>query len=57
MISLYRLYEIAEREIELIEQDDLIDDERKKQAIKDIYDELREAAIIILLMPRVSSPS
>ena len=42
MISLYRLEARAEREIELIEQDDSMDAEEKRQAIKEIYAELRE---------------
>lgn len=42
MRSLYRLEERAEREIELIEQDDSMDAEEKRQAIKEIYAELRE---------------
>ena len=43
MKSLDRLHDRAEREIELIEQDDSMTDYEKKQAIKEIYAELREA--------------
>jgi hypothetical protein len=42
MRSLDRLEARAEREIELIEQDDSMDAEEKRQAIKEIYAELRE---------------
>jgi hypothetical protein len=42
MRSLDRLEAMAEREIELIEQDDSMDAEEKRQAIKEIYAELRE---------------
>jgi len=43
MKSLDNLYKRAEREIELIEQDDLMTDEEKRKAIKEIYQELHEA--------------
>ena len=43
MKSLDRLHDRAEREIELIEQDDSMDTEEKRQAIKEVYAELREA--------------
>jgi len=36
------LLERAEHEIELIEQDESMDDEEKRQAIKEIYEELKE---------------
>ncbi len=42
MISLDRLEARAEREIELIEQDDSMDAEEKRRAIKEICAELRE---------------
>ena len=42
MRSLDRLEARAEREIKLIEQDDSMDAEEKRQAIKEIYAELRE---------------
>lgn len=42
MRSLDRLEARAKREIELIEQDDSMDAEEKKQAIKEIYAELCE---------------
>ena len=42
MRSLDTLEARAEREIELIEQDDSMDAEEKRQAIKEIYAELRE---------------
>jgi hypothetical protein len=42
MRSLDRLEARAEREIEFIEQDDSMNAEKKRQAIKEIYAELRE---------------
>ncbi len=42
MRSLDRLEERAEREIELIREDDSMTAEEKKKAIKEIYAELRE---------------
>jgi len=42
MRSLDKLEARAEREIKLIEQDDSMDAEEKRQAIKEIYAELHE---------------
>jgi len=42
MKNLNALYERAEREIKLIEDDDLMTDDEKKRAIKEIYQELHE---------------
>jgi hypothetical protein len=43
MKSLYQLEKRAEREIDLIENDDSMTQKEKRRVIKEIYDELREA--------------
>jgi DNA-directed RNA polymerase alpha subunit len=43
MKSLYQLRKRAEREIKLIENDYSMSSKEKKEAIKEIYEELREA--------------
>ena len=43
MKSMYQLEKRAEREIDLIEQDESMTQEEKRKAIKEVYEELREA--------------
>ena len=43
MKNLYTLHERAEREIELIEEDDSLTDNEKREIIKEIYQELQNA--------------
>ena len=43
MKNLYTLHERAEREIKLIEEDDSLTDNEKREIIKEIYQELQNA--------------
>jgi hypothetical protein len=43
MKGLYQLEKRAEREIDLIEQDSSMTQKEKRRAIKEIYEELRDA--------------